>query len=251
MDNVVKAKMFVGTPMYGGLCNGSYTLGMMNATAACSYNNVLMYYSYTQNESLITRGRNRLAYEFLSTDCTHLMFIDADIGFDAFDIIKMIDADKEIICGMYPKKEIDWPRVKEAVENGVPMEELQNHTGSFVVNFANGERVKEVRMNEPFEIENGGTGFMLIKREVFEMLKPYVPTYVNDMQTAVEFEQGVEPEKIHEFFATSINKDQRLLSEDYHFCELARNHGVKIWAAPWAKLSHTGTYTFQGNIIRS
>jgi hypothetical protein len=251
MDNVVKAKMFVGTPMYAGLCNGSYTLGMMNATAACSYNNVLMYYSYTQNESLITRGRNRLAYEFLSTDCTHLMFIDADIGFDANDIIKMIDADKEIICGMYPKKEIDWPRVKEAVENGVPVDQLQNHTGSFVVNFAKGERVKEVRLNEPFEIENGGTGFMLIKREVFEMLKAYVPTYKNDMQTAVEFEQGAEPEMIHEFFATSINKDQRLLSEDYHFCELARSHGVKIWAAPWAKLSHTGTYTFQGNIIRS
>lgn len=251
MESRVKASVFIASPMYGGLCNGAYALGMMQATQVFSYNNLLMYYSYTQNESLITRGRNRLAYEFLSTDATHLMFIDADIGFNPEDIVKMVDADKEVICGMYPKKEIDWPRVKEAVENGVPASELQNHTGSFVVNFAKGERVKEVRLNEPFEIENGGTGFMLIKREVFEKLKPHVPVYKNDMQTAVEFENGVEPEMIYEFFATSINKDQRLLSEDYHFCELARNHGIKIWAAPWAKLTHCGTYNFQGNIIRS
>lgn len=251
MESRVKASVFIASPMYGGLCNGAYALGMMQATQVFSYKNLLMYYSYTQNESLITRGRNRLAYEFLSTDATHLMFIDADIGFNPEDIVKMVDADKEVICGMYPKKEIDWPRVKEAVENGVPASELQNHTGSFVVNFAKGERVKEVRLNEPFEIENGGTGFMLIKREVFEKLKPHVPVYKNDMQTAVEFENGVEPEMIYEFFATSINKDQRLLSEDYHFCELARNHGIKIWAAPWAKLTHCGTYNFQGNIIRS
>ena len=247
----VTASVFIASPMYGGLCNGAYTLGLMQATQVFADARIPMYFSYTQNESLITRGRNTLVYQFLTTHCTHLMFIDADIGFDPRDIVKMIDADKDIICGMYPKKEIDWPRVKEAVDNGVPAEELHNHTGSFVVNFAKGERVKEVRMNEPFEIENGGTGFMLIKREVFEKLMPHVPKYRSDMQTAVEFEQGVEPETVYEFFATSINKDLRLLSEDYHFCSIAREHGLKVWAAPWARLVHCGTYNFQGNIIRS
>ena len=165
----------------------------------------------------------------------------------------MIDADKEIICGMYPKKEIDWPRVKEAADKGVPAEELQHHAGSFVVNFANGERVVDVRINEPFEIENGGTGFMLIKREAFEKLADKVPEYINDIQTAVEFEAGVKQEMIKEYFATSIDAESggRLLSEDYHFCKIARKEGVQIWAAPWAKLMHCGTYNFQGNLIRA
>lgn len=253
MENNYKAKVFVATPMYGGMCTGAYALGMMQATQIFGSNNILMYYSYTQNESLITRGRNRLAYEFLTTDCTHLLFIDADIGFNPYDVIPMIDADKEIICGMYPKKEIDWPRVKEASDKGVPAEELQHHAGSFVVNFANGERVVDVRINEPFEIENGGTGFMLIKREVFEKLADKVPEYINDIQTAVEFEAGVKQEMIKEYFATSIDAESggRLLSEDYHFCKIARKEGVQIWAAPWAKLMHCGTYNFQGNLVRA
>jgi hypothetical protein len=246
----LKASVFIATPCYGGLNHVFYTMGLIQATQVFASNRILMYYGFTQNESLITRGRNRLTYDFLNTDCTHLMFIDADIGFNPEDIIKMIDADKEIICGLYPKKEIDWPRVKEAVENGVPASELHNHTGSFVVNFADGAKVVETRMNEPFEIENGGTGFMLIKREVFEKLD--VPEYLNDMHTAVQFEDGAEQEKIKEFFATSIDEETggRLLSEDFHFCKIARKKGIKVWAAPWAQLVHCGTYNFQGNVIR-
>ena len=42
----------------------------------------------------------------------------------------MLIADKDIVCGIYPKKEIDWARVARAVEAGVPPEELSNHAGS-------------------------------------------------------------------------------------------------------------------------
>jgi hypothetical protein len=69
-----------------------------------------------------------------------------------------------------------------------------------VVNFADGAKVVETKLNEPFEIENGGTGFMLIKREVFDKLD--VPEYLNDMQTAVEFDAGVKQDMIKEFFTT-------------------------------------------------
>jgi len=249
----LKASIFIATPMYGGMCTGAYTMGLVQSTQVFANNRILMYFGFTQNESLITRARNRMAHDFLSTECTHLMFIDADIGFNAEDIIPMIEADKEIVCGIYPKKEIDWPRVKEAVEHGVPAEQLDQHTGAFVLNLIGGARAADVRLNQPFEIENGGTGFMLIKREVFEKLADKVPSYSNDMHTAVQSELGVERETIKEYFATSIceESNNRLLSEDYHFCKLARKNGIKIWGAPWAMLSHTGTYTFQGNLIRN
>lgn len=237
--------VFVATPMYGGMCTGTYAAGMMQMIGTATRNGFNMYYSYMLNESLITRARNSLAYDFLQSDATHLMFIDADIGFNSEDIASMLKADKDIICGLYPKKEINWVEVHRAVteENATP-QQLNNHTGAFVVNLLTKEEV-ECNIGQPLEIENGGTGFMLIKREVFEALKDKVPTYTNDMFHAVDVER--KPKIISEYFDTSIDeKSNRLLSEDYHFCKIAREHGFKIYAAPWARLTHTGTYVFNG-----
>jgi hypothetical protein len=242
--------VFLATPMYGGMCTGSYSTSLMTTPMKFSQAGVLMYYAHMMNESLITRARNSLADDFLKSNATHLMFVDADIGFNPEDIIRMIDADKDIICGLYPKKEIHWGRVTQAVQNGIPPEELKDHVGTFVVNLVDNKQVA-VKMDEPFEITNGGTGFMLIKRGVFEFLSDKVPQYKRDMYTATETERTAQ--YIKEFFATSIDPDadNRLLSEDYHFCKLARQHGFKIHAAPWAQLSHTGTYIFSGALQRA
>ena len=169
------AKLFVATPMYGGMCTGMYASAVMQLVGVCGQNQMLMYFSFMMNESLITRARNSLTYDFLETDATHLMFIDADIAFNPNDIPRMVHADKDIICGIYPKKEINWIAVTEAVKKGVPPEQLQNHTGAFVVNLAHGEESKKGDINSPIEIANGGTGFMLIKRKVFEDMLDKVP----------------------------------------------------------------------------
>jgi hypothetical protein len=244
-----KPNLFVATPMYGGVCLGTYAINLAAMPEVFKQNNIEMYYSMMMNESLITRARNKLAHDFLAKkECTHLMFIDADIAFSCLDIVQMVRADKDIICGIYPKKEINWHSVIAAVKAGVPAEELHLHTGSFVVNLV-GSKDVHTRIDTPVEIENGGTGFMLIKREVFDALADKVPSYSNDMFTVVNPKNvGT---KILEYFDTSINpKSNRLLSEDYHFCQLARNNGFKVWAAPWAQLSHTGTYSFSGQLTR-
>lgn len=243
------AKLFVATPMYGGMATGSYTSSLMQTPMMLSANGILMYYAHMMNESLITRARNSLVHDFLNIkEATHLMFIDADIGFKAADIVTMVQQDVDIICGLYPKKEIHWPRVAQAVKDGVPPEQLKDHTGTFVVNLVNDE-VKAVKSTDLVEIANGGTGFMLIKRGVFESLADKVPSYTSDMYTASDTVR--EPKIIKEFFATSIDEDtNRLFSEDYHFCKLARKNGYKIWSAPWVELSHTGTYIFSGALQR-
>jgi hypothetical protein len=177
------------------------------------------------------------------------MFIDADISFNPADIIRMIQADKDIICGLYPKKEINWMLVADAVKKGVDYKDLGNYTGSFVVNLVGGVHETTGNINTPMEIDNGGTGFMLIKREVFQALQPTVPKYTNDMILIVD--KNPIKKIIDEFFATSIDEDtNRLLSEDYHFCKIARKAGFKVYAAPWANLVHSGTYNFAGSLPR-
>ena len=244
-------QLFVATPMYGGMCNGQYTLGMIQMVAQFTQARVPFQFAYMMNESLITRARNSLAYDFLASECTHLMFIDADIGFNPEDILRMINANKEIICGIYPKKEIDWVQVSNAVQAGVPPQDLKNHTGAFVVNLVGDATSVETNINEPIQISNGGTGFMLIQRKVFEALIGKVPTYMNDMFLAVDTER--KPKVIHEFFATSIDEKSgnRLLSEDYHFCKIAREQGFTVWAAPWAYLQHCGSYIFSGQLPKA
>ena len=247
MDNS-QIKVFVATPMYGGMCAGYYVQSVMQMQNIFSQQGIETQYSFMFNESLITRARNALVHTFIKTHCTHLMFIDADIKFDPNAILAMLEVDKEIICGIYPKKEINWETVKQAMDAGVPNDRLKHHTGSFVVNLVDYQGEVTVPVNQPVEIFNGGTGFMLIKRSVFEDLADKVPEYSNDVGDLSG--QMQHAEQIHEYFATSIEPEtNRLLSEDYHFCRLWRMNGGKVYAAPWAQLSHIGTYAFEGQLV--
>lgn len=236
--------LLIATPMYGGMCTGTYATSLMHLPTVLANAGMQMLYVHMMNESLITRARNTCANEFLKTSATHLMFIDADIGFNPHDIPKMVAKDVDILCGLYPKKEINWVRVANAAKKGVPPTELAGNAGAVVVNLIKNQDTF-VENGSLLEINNGGTGFMLIKREVFEALVDKVPSYTNDIYLATV--ENPEPEYIKEFFATSIDPESnRLLSEDYHFCVLARRHGFKVWADPMIDLSHTGTYIFTG-----
>jgi hypothetical protein len=243
--------LFIATPMYGGMCAGYYTQSLLQLSDMLKHNGIGNTFSFMFNESLITRARNALTQAFLkNTDSTHLFFIDADIHFNPEDVLRLIAEDKEIICGIYPKKEINWVAIEEAVRNNVPTNELKHHTGSFVVNLVDYVGEVTVPIDQPVEIFNGGTGFMLIKREVFEKMQSTVPFYFNDV---ADLNGTVRPqEQISEYFATSIEPETgRLLSEDYHFCYNWRKMGGKVWAAPYCRLSHIGTYAFDGKLIPS
>jgi len=75
-----------------------------------------------------------------------------------------------------------------------------------------------------------------------------VPAYSNDVvDLSGQMKSG---DEITEYFACSIEKGtNRLLSEDYHFCMVARKHGFKVYAAPWVHLGHMGSYLFEGGLL--
>jgi hypothetical protein len=229
-------RVFIATPMYGGIAAASYTMSLAHTPATFFKNGVGLNFSCVVNDSLVTRARNYLAFQFLNSPATHLMWIDADIGFDPVDIVKMVSADKDIVCGIYPKKEINWPAVARAASEGMPPEQLRDHENSLVLNLIDNSPDR-VTAEGLIEIVNAGTGFMLIKRAVFEALADDAPSYIDGSTPGIE---------LKEFYAVSIDPDSgnSLLSEDYHFCKLARDRGFKIYAAPWVRLTHTGTYIF-------
>ena len=255
MDDEIKVKpveakrpsIMIATPMYGGMCTGTYVQGLLFTMQKMRDIGVNVAWCQMMNESLITRARNELARIFLESDHDYLMFIDADIGFDGEAVAQLMLADKDVCCGIYPKKEVNWDSVKRAAQSS--QADLQDYAGAFVFNMIGGDHA-ETDETGCIEVRHGGTGFMLIKRGVFEHLKPHVPTYRVSSIRDPETNEYVKP-LTYEFFATSIDKSGALLSEDYHFCELFRRHGGQIHAHPFIKLEHTGTYIFGGDILKS
>lgn len=251
LSELRKRKLFVATPMYGGMCAGPFTKACLDLNTLCIKHGVEVQFYFLFNESLITRARNYLADEFIRSGATHMMFIDADITFNAMDILALLALDKPIIGGPYPKKTIAWEKVYDATKLGLVDDnpnKLEQFTGDYVFNVAPG--TNEIRLDAPAEVLEIGTGFMMIRRDVFETFKQAFPqySYKPDHNRTVNFDGSRE---IHMFFQADIDPvgdSKRYLSEDYWFCQLCRSIGVKLYICPWMKLQHAGTYVFSGSM---
>lgn len=245
-----KHKIFCATPMYGGMCFGSYAKSVLDLSRVCQSYNIQAQFSFLFNESLITRARNYLVDEFLRTDSTHLMFIDSDIDFNPMDVIALLAMDKPIIGGPYPKKTIAWENVYDAARYGLVPDndrgKLSDFAGDFVFNVAPG--TQEIRLDQPVEVLELGTGFLLIKREVFDNFAKAYPQYwyTPDHNRSASFDGS---KKIFQYFQAEIEPNKnRYLSEDYWFCQKAREAGQTVWMAPWMMLRHHGSYIYSGSI---
>lgn len=253
-EKMSQKSIFLATPMYGGMCAGYFTKSVADLTKICAQNSIELKHYFLFNESLITRARNYCVDEFLRSGCTHLMFIDSDIGFYPADVLKLLDlCDSEngmdIVTGPYPKKTIAWEKIKMAVEKGFANNnpfDLESFVGDYVFNPVKG--TKGFRLNEPVEIMEGGTGFMMVERSVFEDYAEAYPElkYKPDHTRTEHFDGSRE---ITAFFDCVIDPEsKRYLSEDYMFSKYARNIGKRIWMCPWMRMVHVGTYGFTGGL---
>jgi len=255
-EQLQQYKLFVATPMYGGQNHGLYAKACLDLQALCMQYGIQVKFSFLFNESLITRARNYLVDEFIHrSDCTHLLFLDSDIHFDPRDVVALLALDKDVIGGPYPKKAIKWRAVKKAIERNPDIEpdQLANVTGDYVFNPVKG--TAQFNITEPLEVLEIGTGFMLVKREVFAKMETAYPEirYRPDHVGQANFDGS---RYIHAFFDTVIDTKEsitgggsdRYLSEDYMFCQMYRKIGGKIFLCPWMKTDHIGTYHFRGDM---
>lgn len=197
------------------------------------------------------------------------------------------ESEYDVLAGPYPKKTISWEKIKHAVDKGAADDnpnDLEKFVGDYVFNPANGTGT--ISLDKPAEVLEAGTGFMMIRRNTFEKYQEAYPQqmYKPDHVRTEHFDGSRE---IMAFFDTPIDhkitnlneelklfleknpkcthtdilnfvKDpneasrdysKRYLSEDYHFCQWARNIGLKVWLCPWMKLQHVGMYVFGGSLL--
>jgi hypothetical protein len=255
LEKLRQNKLFVATPMYGGMAHGLYIKSSLDLQNVMSKYGIETKFSFLFNESLITRARNYLVDEFLRSECTHLLFIDSDINYTAQDVVALMALDKDVIGGPYPKKAINWENVAKAARQHPDMDpqELEKLVGQYVFNVVKG--TKSFSVTEPLEVMEIGTGFMMVKREVFDKMKDAYPNihYKPDHVGQKNFDGT---RYIHAYFDTVIDYENsitgggsdRYLSEDYMFCQMWRKIGGEIYLCPWMKTQHVGSYAFSGNM---
>lgn len=255
IEKLRAAKVMLAAPMYGGQCAGMFTRSVADLSALCVHYQIPLQMYFLFNESLITRARNYCCDEFMRSDCTHLMFIDSDIGFNANDVIGLLamsvmDPEKyDVIAGPYPKKCISWEKIKLAVEKGMADENpnnLEKYVGDYVFNPKTNQT--QIPIGQPVEVSEAGTGFMMIPRATFEK---YQKAYPNQMYKPdhVRTEHFDGTREIMAFFDCIIDPDsKRYLSEDYMFCYNVQKMGGKVWLCPWMQLQHVGSYVFGGSL---
>jgi len=145
--------ILICTPCYGGQATVPYMRSILSLQESLLASEVPHDFLFTSNESLIQRARNTSVATFLKTDYESLMFIDADIEFSAEDVAKLWNLDVPVAVGAYSMKRPDKP--VSAWKDGrlVDLDELSGLT----------------------EVDYAGTGFMLIKRQVFVAMQAQYP----------------------------------------------------------------------------
>lgn len=251
IDDLRKERLFIATPCYGGMLTEAYFRSMVRTLTFFNQHQIPVAFGTIANESLVTRARNVLVAYFLQSNYTRLLFIDADIEFQVEDVLKLIAHNKDVCVGAYPKKGVNWQRIREAVlTNGqTPMDDrtIAASGSDYAINFKflNADMKQIAIENGVIRLHDGATGFMMIKREAIDKMIAAYPElkYNNDLNTPQDLQDF-----FYAFFDTMIDpKDKRYLSEDYTFSRRWQDIGGDIWLDPSISLNHFGSFNFQGN----
>lgn len=238
--------LLIAIPVYGGICYADFMMSVFNLTKALDNNKIRYELKLIQNESLITRARNGFVAMFMDNfNYSHLLFLDSDLIFSAETILKMLKEKKGIIGAIYPKKAINWRKVKHFANKDINELEARATDMNYNFKYYNKNQVKIE--NGYAEVNDLATGCMLIDKRALSIIinKNRHLNYYNNCGGYGE------SNCFYDIFQTGIvEQDGKkiYLSEDYYFCHLARQCGISIWADVSATLIHIGRMNYMGNL---
>lgn len=205
-------KPLIATPCYGGMLCLNYVTSILRLQTAFRQLGIEYDFYLRAGESLIQRARNDCAAHFLAGDWTHLVFIDADHGFEPKSILRLIKSGHDVVAGVCPLK-TDKP--------------------TFVIDY---DTLGPADANGFAEATEAGTGVMCIRRSVLERLATPDLRYKTKEGSA------------YRFFETMVDPETgEYLSEDYGFCRLWRKIGGKVHVDTRSNYSHQGMKVYPGD----
>ncbi len=241
----MRPRLVVGTPCYGGLVTSAYANSLMQLQGACIERGIGFEWLLLGGDALITRARADLVAHFLDRAlATHLLFIDADIGFAPEQVFRLMDFGAEMAACAYPSKAIDWARVARVVELKRPKPEAAALRYVFEVD--NPERI--VTRGGFAKVRSVGTGFLLAQRGVLERMCAAHPE-LRYRRTSTSADPLTQSPNRFALFECMIEAETGLyLSEDYAFCRRWTALGGEIWLDLQSRLTHVGPMAFTGDL---
>jgi hypothetical protein len=224
-------KLFIATPAFGHQVTTNYANSLLKFVSTSHPRLAVSSAVHLQSGmALVTQARNNCVAYFLNSDCTHFLFIDADIGFEPDAIYRLIEKDVPLCLTPYPVKGYG-----------------ANNQLQFIVHFPDKDNVR-IQKDGFAEITAGPTGFMMIKREVFEKLAEKYPERKTVNKQLVGNKVETMEKGWYTFFETAQDPENGYLGEDIAFCRLWTNIGGKIYADTQTPLTHFGSHAFHGSL---
>jgi hypothetical protein len=236
--------LVVATPCFGGQISVHYAASLFKLEKLIrSYSGFNLKILFKDGDALITRARASLISQFLDDpSATHLLFIDADIGFEPDQVLRLIECGADMCAAIYPIKRIDWDKVKKTVETARPNPAAAALNYVFEVDDPNA-----VRTHGDFaKVRYAGTGFLMIRRQALERMCAHYPQL--RFQRDHSIDAATASTNRFALFECMIAEDGTYLSEDFAFCRRWTDMGGEIWADLKSQLTHVGPMVFCGDL---
>jgi hypothetical protein len=239
-----EVNLVVATPCFGGQISVAYAASLFKLQQAVRrYSGLTLKVLFKDGDALITRARASLLSQFLADEtATHLLFLDADIGFEPEQVVRLIECGADMCAAVYPIKRIDWERVKQSIAASAP--DPATAALRYVFEVENPGAV--IEKAGFIKVRYAGTGFLMIRRGAVEAMCTRHPELQYKRDHSVD--DGVAGGKRFALFESMIAEDGTYLSEDFAFCKRWTDMGGEIWADLKSTLSHVGPMTFRGDL---
>jgi len=238
-----QVNLAVAVPCFGGqisvLCAASL-LKLQKLTRI--YRDFGIKMLFKDGDALIPRARASLVAQFLDDpSATHLLFLDADIGFEPQQVQRLIECGAEMCAAVYPIKRFDWGKVRETVAADRPLP-----AAAFNYVFEVDDPNAVTQRGGFVKVRYAGTGFLMIRREALERMCAHYPQLKFKRDHSVD--AFTASDNRYALFDTMIDASGTYLSEDFAFCKRWTDIGGEIWADLDSKLGHVGPLTFAGDL---
>jgi hypothetical protein len=232
----------IATPAYGQTFYTSYVESLVRLTRAMERRGWASSFASVSYAD-VAESRNFLLTRWLDkTTATHLLFIDADMGFDPQLVLDMVAFDKPLVGVVAPRRQVDLERYGRLIGEGRPAGEALARAHDFIVRRT--ARGAAPGRNGFIEVEGCGAGVLLIQRACIAHMLERMPQ-LSDAQAKKHNPLAKDLDRLIRAF-DPLTVDGARLSEDFSFCARWKECGGEVWANIAHEITHVGLFRYRG-----